>query len=92
MNILTYICEILQKFMELDNGQVYIYNQKYILPKTTGFFICIGLQGVNVLANNTETKEIGGNVKEILTTQIQSQISIDIYLFVFYFINLSEMI
>lgn len=90
MNILTYICEILQKFMELDDGQVYIYNQKYILPRTTGFFICIGLQGINVLANNTETKEIGNDVKEILTTQTQSQISIDIYSYDFSAIEKKE--
>lgn len=90
MDILNYICSIIQKFMNLDNGQIYIYNQKYILPPTTNFLISVGLQGVNLLANNSETKEINGAVKEILTTQTQTQISIDIYSYDFSAITRKE--
>lgn len=90
MQTLINICNIIRQFMNLNNQQVYIFNQKYILPNDTGLYICVGLQGENILSNTNEHKLINNEYKEIITIQKQQVISINIYSYDFSAIDRKE--
>ena len=40
------LCDIIQKELQLKDGQVFIYNQDYTMPNHSGLFITLSLEGI----------------------------------------------
>lgn len=74
--VLKILCNILKTFMNLKDNNIYIYNQKYIVPKDNDIYVCLGIQGEKVLfGNNNKTYD---NVEEINLYK-KIAVSVDIY-------------
>lgn len=75
---LKIICEIIANRMSLEADQVYIYNQKFNIPNDDRLYIAIAFLSSKVFANAKKNEEIGGVLKEVLSTNYRSVFSIDI--------------
>ena len=72
------IADIIQSEMDLDAGQVMVYNQKYNIPKTDKLFIVISNLGDKIIGNNNYTVPTVGGMNEIQETVSASLIQIDL--------------
>ncbi len=52
------ICDIISHELELEQGQIAIYNQNYQAPNTPGLYIIVGLQSSRIIAT---TKRYDGD-------------------------------
>ena len=75
MEYLEAIGKIIKDFMNLEDGQIYFFNQMYIVPNDKRLYVCIGYQGDNTISNIKENKE---DLQEFTTIK-QKQVSIIIY-------------
>ncbi len=86
------ICDILQHELELDPGQIMVYNQRFKIPPSTGVFITVGMIGIKPYSNqSTQVGSEEGMVEhqsvamsELLSINVMSSNtgSIDLYPFV----------
>lgn len=75
MLTVQYVCKIIQTVMGLEDGQIWIYNQRRLVPNTKGLFVIVGMidskpYGVNLHNMGTEN--------EIRTVHMKETISIDL--------------
>ena len=68
------VCKIIQDYMGLSNGQVFLYNQKITLPKDSNLYIALKVDGVKTFGSSV--KYDGTN--EISSVNAQANLSIDI--------------
>lgn len=68
------VCDIIQKEMRLESEQVYIYNNKYNLPKNSKVYISVGERSTRPIAN--VTKIVGD--KEHQSILVQQELAINI--------------
>ena len=74
--MLKILCFILKTFMNLKDNNIYIYNQKYFIPKDNDIYVCVGIQGEKVLfGNNNKTID---NIEEINLYK-KIAVAVDIY-------------
>jgi hypothetical protein len=78
MEVLKYICDIVETGLELDEGRVYIYNQKVVMPKDDGIFIPIKVTSVKPFGLSKKYTEGGTGYKESISVNMQATLSIDI--------------
>ena len=73
------ICQIIKDFMQLDSGQIWIYNQDYKIPNTTGLFVIVSLLGTRPYGlRQNEIENQDGSMSEEQTLNAISQYQIDI--------------
>lgn len=77
--VLKSICSLIQNFLQLDNEHIYIYNNKWKIPKDEGLVVCVGCQGIKTISNNSYFEEINGDFSECLEVKANASISINIY-------------
>ena len=74
LNPIQTICHIIKTFMELDDDQVYIYNQKVMVPKDYKLYVAVGISSIKPFAS----KSVFDGTNEVSTTNVQASISINI--------------
>lgn len=52
---LQLVCDIIQTFMGLSQGRVYVYNTKLNLPTDSGLYIAVGIRDCKPFGNSTVT-------------------------------------
>lgn len=72
--------EVIRRYMDLEVGQVYLYNQKYKIPEDSKLYIAIGVLNSMPFANNTRYASTSGmdeiqsiNVRDLVTINIMSR-------------------
>lgn len=51
--VLHLVCDVLQKELGLENGRVYIFDQKIFMPTDEGLFIAVSMLSCKPFANNS---------------------------------------
>lgn len=78
------ICQILKEYMNLKENQIYIYNQKYILPNIKDCLISVGEQGEQIYSNQVEYKKLlndKGEIEAIEESKLYKQLSVSIIIY-----------
>lgn len=73
--VLENICSILQGYLELENGQVYLRQEKISLPKDFKFSISVGFIGAGKALGTTRR----GVESETVSTTMAHNVVIEIY-------------
>lgn len=73
------LLQIIKEELGLNNNQLWIYNQDFQMPKTSGLFIVVNFISAKILSNNNyfEKNEEGG-ITEIQTCLMKESVSINI--------------
>lgn len=71
------MCEIIQKFMGLSNGRIYLWNQKIMEPTDEGIYIAVGVVNSKILAN-TKAYDPSANLMALQSVNVVMLCSIDI--------------
>ena len=69
------VAKIIQTVMQLEDGQVWIYNQRRTIPNTKGLFVVVGMVDSTPFAVNLQNK---GSTDEYRYTQMKETITIDL--------------
>lgn len=77
-NALMLVCDIIQKFMGLTQNQVYLYNQKIMIPTDERLYIAVGVLSCKPFANNTKYDSLVPGLTEVQSTNFLANLSIDI--------------
>lgn len=72
------VCEVIQRQMRLGPGQVYLYNQKIIIPTDSAVYVAVGVISCKPFSNNREFVDNGASLNEVQSTNFQASLSIDI--------------
>lgn len=72
------VCDVIQKSMGLEQGQVYLYNQKIDIPNDSRLYISVGEISCKPFGNSIKTDGSGGGVNTIQSTNFQALLDIDI--------------
>jgi len=75
---LKVLAGIIQSEMELDDGQVIIYNQKYTIPKDEKLYIAISSLGEKAISNINHAVDTTEGMDEIQEASIAHLVQIDI--------------
>lgn len=59
---LLLFCEILQRELELENGRVYLWDQKIMQPTDSGLFIAVSVPSCKPFANNVGPALVNGEL------------------------------
>lgn len=73
--ILDYICQIIKDYMELEDNQIYIQNEKFNLPKDQKFCVTVGFTGNSKIVG---TSRSGVELEKISTTLVEPVV-VDIF-------------
>lgn len=74
-NALLLFCEVIQNYMGLANGRVYLWDQKITEPSDAGAFIAVSVLRCQPFAN---TNKFDGNGNAIQSMNMFAQLSVDI--------------
>ena len=88
LKTLQVICDIIKEYCNLKKEQIYIYNQKYIIPNTTDVFVSVGLIGTTDYANNS----INNNENETVYLHKLLSVDINVYSYDFQAMTLKDKI
>ena len=79
MTALEYFCDILQHEMGLDNGQVYIFNQKLMIPTDGKLYIAVSVISEKPFSNTREmVSTTGGGLIEQLSSNVLATLGVNI--------------
>lgn len=82
MLTVQYIADIIQTVMGLDDGRVWIYNQRRTIPTDKGLCVVVGMVSAEPFANVTQFNPAAQNTAgatETVTTSMRELVSIDIF-------------
>lgn len=68
------VCNIIKEFMGLEDDQVYVYNEKFIIPKDNRLYVSVGYSGIKTIGNNSNFND--GIESQYITSQAQLNINI----------------
>ena len=71
------MADILKSELELDDGQVMIYNQRSVAPTTKGLYVYLSIVSQKVIGNNNYTEPTTGAMQETQELAIATLIQID---------------
>lgn len=71
-------CDIIQKFMGLDNNHVYLYDQKLFQPTDSGLYIIVGIESCRPFGNNISNDGSGSGLDAISYINMWNMLSIDL--------------
>lgn len=77
---LRLVCSIIETELGLNNGQVYIYNQKFNIPKDNSLRVAVGVISMKPFSNINRSEDNGaGGLRQVQVTNIKALLSIDIF-------------
>ena len=76
---LQYICYIIQKFMDLDDKHIYIYNNKWIIPDDRGLCVVVGCNNITPISNGKDHIYENNIFKERFFINNIAEITINIF-------------
>lgn len=71
-------CEIIQKEMNLQNGRVYLYNQKIMQPTDSGLYIAIGVLNCKPFGNTNRPDSSGQGLNSGQSVNMYANLDINI--------------
>lgn len=78
-NALLLLCDIIQREMSLDAGQVYLYNQKIDIPTDSKLYIAVGVETCKPYTNMLIPDGSGSGLTAVQQTNFMATCSIDIF-------------
>lgn len=73
------VCDVIQNQMSLGVGQVYLYNQKLLIPTDSALYIAVGVLSCKPFGNNRSyVSGSGSSLQQVQSTNFQATLSIDI--------------
>lgn len=78
MDVLKTVCDILKVGMNLDNDQIWLYNQKVNIPNDKRIYVVVSLKKEEVFGNNIEIKETNG-LDEVIWANLVSDVGIELF-------------
>lgn len=79
MDILKTVCDILKVGMNLQDDQIWIYNQKVDIPNDKRLYVVVSLKAETVIGNNIEDKSVVSGEEEVVWSNIVSDIGIELF-------------
>lgn len=70
------LCDIIKNIMGLTDQQIFIYNQNFKIPETSGLFVVVQYNTSQIYANNNEF--LDATQEELLTTQTREDYTINV--------------
>lgn len=77
--ILEYIAQIIKDYMDLDDDQIYFYNEKTSLPTNKTFTITVGFLSLRTIGIATNQTVTDGTMNEIVSANMGGQVFVDIF-------------
>lgn len=74
---LELVCEIIRQGLGLSGDQVYIYNQKYLIPNDSRLYIPIEVLSPKPFGNTNKIQEIDGVLTQVQSVNFATILSID---------------
>lgn len=79
MDVLKSICDILKVGMNLQDDQIWIYNQKVDIPNDKRLYVVVSLKTETVIGNNIEEKDVTSGQDEVIWSNIVSDVGIELF-------------
>ena len=79
MDVLKTVCDILKVGMNLDNDQVWIYNQKVDIPNDKRLYVVVSLKSESVIGNNIESQNENLGLDEVVWSNIVTDVGIEVF-------------
>lgn len=76
---LELVCDIIQNQMGLASDQVYLWDQKIIIPKDSRLYVVVGVISCKPFGNTISLNTAGSGVVGIQSVNMQATLSIDIF-------------
>lgn len=77
MSVIQILCEIIQTEMSLADDQVYIYNQRFKIPKDKRLYVSVGIQSTQTFGMRRKFDPDTNNLEQ--TVQLQDTVEINVY-------------
>lgn len=78
MDLLKTVCDILKVGMNLDQDQIWLYNQKVDIPNDKRIYVVVSLKKEEVFGNNIQTTDTEG-MDEVIWSNIISDVGIEMF-------------
>lgn len=78
MDLLKTVCDIIKVGMNLDQDQIWIYNQKVDIPNDKRVYVVVSLKKEEVFGNNIHTTDNEG-MDEVIWSNIISDVGIEMF-------------
>lgn len=75
---LELVCNVLQQGMGLENGQVYLWDQKIFIPTDSRLYVAVSLIAPRCFANNSSPNPITGGLSQVQSANFSAMLDIDI--------------
>lgn len=72
------VCDVIQNQLNLQQGQVYLYNQKINIPTDSRLYVAVGIISCKPFSNTNKYDGSGSNSNAVQSTNFQALLSIDI--------------
>ena len=79
MDVLKTVCDILKVGMNLQDDQIWIYNQKVDIPNDKRLYVVVSLKSETVIGNNIEEKDVTLGEEEVIWSNVVSDIGIELF-------------
>lgn len=79
MDVLKTVCDILKVGMNLQDDQIWIYNQKVDIPNDKRLYVVVSLKSETVIGNNIDVKDTPLGEDETIWSNIVSDIGIELF-------------
>ena len=76
---LEMLCDIIRKEMELNEGQVHIFDQKFTVPNDSRIYVSVGELSEKPFAKSKKQEVIAGKLYEVQTENFRLISNVDIY-------------
>ncbi len=78
MKVLEKVCEIIQTQMQLDSGQIFIYNQKIIIPPDDRMYVVVGVLSCKPFSSSRRAVAEAASMSDVQAMNWYAQLSIDV--------------
>lgn len=72
------LADIIKNCLSLADGQVFIYNQNFKLPETSGLFVIIQYNSSQEYASNNEFVPTDEGANEVMSLQVREEYTINV--------------
>lgn len=78
LDTLNLVCDIIRKEMTLTDDQVYIYNQKFIIPKDSRIYVPVGILSLKPFGNTNQMAPVTGGFTSVQSVNVMATLDINI--------------
>ena len=72
------VADIIKNCLSLNDGQIFIYNQNFKLPETSGLFIIIQYNSSQEYSSNSEFVPTESGANELISSQVREEYTINV--------------